>query len=870
MTRVGITVGCVVLLALAGVVLGQSYDRCDRAFPIPYVGFEMDSTTSGKIISNYTCDLYNMFSSSQGMYFVFTSATARWLTVSLCQGTSWDTILYIFTGCTSGKANTCVTFNEDYCGWQSQITWEAAEMTPYYIFVTGFQGAAGFFTITLTDADPPDNEFCTSAISIPQIPWSSGGNTKAAGYSNVSCRTGVTQAAGLWYTYSGNGSDIKAYTCKYSSIDTIVELYRGCPGTCSDWNDDSCDTGSELVWTATKGVTWYILVTSFNNIRGDFMLFVDYAGSPDHHSCSDAIRITELPFIESDTNDDIPTTRGSCIDDEERHTLWYVVHGTGQQLAAWTCMTNNYVFDTLIEIYDGCGASLPVGCISYNDDYCGVHSKVSWVSNDETDYYIGVSGFRADVNGGNFTLSVDAVEDAVNTVCWQATQITALPYDSSESTYSTSISVGGCGVEGNRFGKWFEVKLSGTVSKNVKATVCNNETTSSVLMEVYESCSMSQCIATSEEKTCNGKGIVEWVAVAQKSYFVFVTTPDTSYAFFHIDFYEDEPNEYSRCDTPYPITLPYSYTGETVTSVASYSPCQNAVKQGMWFSVIGTGNKIAAHTCSENTDYDTYISIIQACTNVTGNCIASNDDATGTTVCGQSQSRVTWVSVAGNLYYILVSGYGSATGIFQLTVLEETPSVNDDCTGAIDLSTQIYPYTAFGSNLYSIPSGGDCDVGSTTKGIWYKISGSSQTLRIDTCRTETTFDTEYEFYSGCDAATGLGTGCISTIIDDEYCVGLEAADRASSTFTTSKDANVYYWLFISGYDGAQGMAAVRVTDLTEESSSNPKDPGLSAGAKAGIVFAVFGGVAALGAAGFAGWWYYKKYYHPYQQIPDTH
>lgn len=57
-------------------------------------------------------------------------------------------------------------------------------------------------------------------------------------------------------------------------------------------------------------------------------------------------------------------------------------------------------------MYGFCVNAVGTTCITSNDDYCGVHALVTFDTVDK-DYYIAVSGFRGNIDGGNFTLYVN-------------------------------------------------------------------------------------------------------------------------------------------------------------------------------------------------------------------------------------------------------------------------------------------------------------------------------------------------------------------------------------------------------------------------------------------------------------------------------
>ncbi|KAH3757930.1 hypothetical protein Pelo_10224 [Pelomyxa schiedti] len=863
---------CTCLIASAA----QTGSACKSALTIGTVPYSYSGSTATLNVSSHYCNSDPSFNISKTQYFSFvlSGTSSKWLTASLCGSTSMDTLLYIYSTCTgagdSSVASSCVAWSDDKCGLQSEISYQFSPGITYYFGVTGWGNNAGFYTFDLYETPAPTNDECASPIAITFLPYVISGDTSTCVSGKSICRNN-TAAAGLWYSYVGNDTEILVQTCDETEMDTIIEVYRGC-NLCLTYNDDSCLTQSQVVFEASKGVTYYIFVTGYQNQRGTFFLTVANAPSADHHTCTEAVEIKSLPYVVTDSNALVPTSTSECAGGD-RHALFYVLHGTGATVMAATCTSENTAFDTIVEVYDSCLLDEGHVCIAWNDDYCGVHSMVKWEAEDQFDYYISVAGYRADINGGNFTLYVDYAGTQLNDVCWQATVIDSLPWDASGSTTGVQQSVcGGCsnGVGTPKYGLWYEILLSGP-ARPIEITACNNETSADVTIEVYTSCQCVECVTKDTGLLCSGKGNVQFMAGNNVPYFVYATT-GTDVGFFHLDFIEDVPNEYSHCTSALPITqLPWSYTGSTMTSESSYSPCTYNVKQGMWFSVTGTGNKMAAFTCSQYSDFDTFVSVHINCGNTS--CLAYNDDYTSLPItginCGAAQSYVTWTSEMGQIYYVLVNGWGDSIGVFQFSVIEETTPVNDDCAAAIDLSAVTLPYTLYGFTPLAVPSGGDCDT-ATRQGVWYKMLGVNNTYQFSTCHYSTTFDTRIEVYTSCSSTYKNASGCRTDIIDDGTCpLSLRQSVTFTIPFGANKDGSMV-WVFVTGDDSAQGLFQMAITDHTPSPKSEG-DNGLSAGAKAGIVFAVFGGIACLAGAGFAGWWYYTKHYKPqsYAIIPDT-
>ena len=86
------------------------------------------------------------------------------------------------------------------------------------------------------------------------------------------------------------------------------------------------------------------------------------------------------------------------------------------------------------------------------------------------------------------------------------------------------------------------------------------------------------------------------------------------------------------------------------------------VGNGVWYSLVGTGQTVTAHTCSEHTDFDTQITVFagEDCSSLS--CINFKDNN-----CGK-RSWVTFNTELGDVYKILVSGSGTSEGQFVLEV----------------------------------------------------------------------------------------------------------------------------------------------------------------------------------------------------------
>jgi hypothetical protein len=169
--------------------------------------------------------------------------------------------------------------------------------------------------------------------------------------------------------------------------------------------------------------------------------------------------------------------------------------------------------------------------------------------------------------------------------------------------------------------------------------------------------------------------------------------------------------------------------GDTLTATSDVGVAPNCDTTtgapGVWYKFTdasGFAAEVALFTCSDDTNYDTKLSVY------TGDpsdliCVVGNDDDCFTQ---PRHSTVAFLSDGNSTFYILVHGFGSSTGSFELT-LECTliPPPNDDIANAIDLMTVGCPFTdenvamSAATNEAGTPAG--CDINGAN-GVWYEFT----------------------------------------------------------------------------------------------------------------------------------------------------
>lgn len=182
------------------------------------------------------------------------------------------------------------------------------------------------------------------------------------------------------------------------------------------------------------------------------------------------------------------------------------------------------------------------------------------------------------------------------------------------------------------------------------------------------------------------------------------------------------------CSTATVVSCGSVVTGNTTSFTADNAPfcvTANGVGGGVWYKFTGTGANVTASLCGSS--FDTGIRVY-AGTCVSLPCIAGNAD-----FCG-AQSQVTWTSVMGTTYYILISGFGAAAGAYTLSitcVMPPTPL----CYAQVAIPYAPDPYTGTPLVLSD-----DVHSGVINMGMGFCFNGSTYTQCVISSNNYITFN----------------------------------------------------------------------------------------------------------------------------------
>ncbi|MBL0271713.1 MAG: hypothetical protein IPQ06_01245 [Chitinophagaceae bacterium] len=296
-------------------------------------------------------------------------------------------------------------------------------------------------------------------------------------------------------------------------------------------------------------------------------------------------------------------------------------------------------------------------------------------------------------------------------------------------------------------------------------------------------CASLVCV-TGNDDACGLQSSVTFTATLGTTYYVLVTGFGTASGAFTLTrtCIPAIPND--LCTGAITIGCGQTITGTTVGSTidAATPTCVTSLNTagGIWYTFVGNGAANTLTMCT-GTAYDSKIGVFTGtCAALV--CVTGNDD-----FCGL-QSQVTFATTLGTTYYVIVTGFGTATGAFTLT-RTSAPLPNDVCTGAININCgqTITGSTACGATLDAVPS---CTTTlNTAPGLWYQLVGDGSPVTLSLCGSS--FDTKIGVFRGTCAAL------VCVVGNDDFC-GLQ------SQVTFTANAGFTYYILVTGFGTANG------------------------------------------------------------------
>jgi hypothetical protein len=515
---------------------------------------------------------------------------------------------------------------------------------------------------------------------------------------------------------------------------------------------------------------------------------------PSNDTCQMATPLDCNVTVQGSTANATFSNAGTCGTSHSAPEVWYELIGTGGEIEVNTC-GDTFGFDTKLTVWTGSCESLV--CVGGNDDSpcpaSGLLSRVIFNSVEGQTYYVMVHGFSTAV--GQFDLNVVCDDDEPKPEgCVGDVDGDGLvgPGDLLALVDCWGRVSAGCesaDINDDGIVNWFDLLIVlGDWGCFDGPAPCGDP-------------DAGDCCIANGTPNCDDLACCEAVC-AQDSFCCEVEwdTLCASDANDICDICDVEDND--TCQTATPLECNVSVQGSTANATfTNAGTCGTThTAPDVWYTVIGTGGPIEVNTCGATFGYDTKLTVwTGSCSNL--QCVGGNDDA----ACPASGllSRVTFNSVDGQTYYIMVHGFSTATGPFDLNVICMDPPEPFECPdGASDEGEPCGEDTNGGCN--SDPSVfGSISCGETICGSSWAAGGTRDTDWYEIVTTETAEYTycgfaEFAFVIGLVDTGGSGNCADATALNP---FALGGAGQEVCVTTTLGPGT--YWWFIAhqGFEG---------------------------------------------------------------------
>jgi hypothetical protein len=250
-------------------------------------------------------------------------------------------------------------------------------------------------------------------------------------------------------------------------------------------------------------------------------------------------------------------------------------------------------------------------------------------------------------------------------------------------------------------------------------------------------------------------------------------------------------------------SLPAVVIGSTTLAGLDVGPsaCISDAKPGVWYSFTGTGGSIMVALC--NSSYDTQVAVFEGndCGSLT--CVGKNNNNC------TPQSRMTFPSQSGTVYWVLVYGRLDGFGDYEMSIESVTPPTNDKCADADPIG--LVPASYSGSTIAAgfEPLQPSCFDGEdfVAPGVWYSMEGDGGVYELSTCGSN--YVSRISIYE--DPTGSCTPASLICVTANEFgCDGLFGA-AAAFRATMGKKYLIYVHGRFRAYEGRTGDYQLTIT-----------------------------------------------------------
>jgi hypothetical protein len=376
-------------------------------------------------------------------------------------------VTYTFTTCSNGatftddpvmeilnSACTQVAYNDDNCGWGSEIVYTPTTSGTYYLRARGI----GYSACSMNIAYWRNSGVC---IACPSFDFDLYPSTTPQTTGNFAL---LPDGCRMYRTYMYANTTYNFSVCSNGGSYTDDTVFEILDGTCTNvaYSDDFCSLGSQISYTPTTTGYHYFRARGFG--YSACSMNVAYWRDPGVCVVCPAFDFSITPTYVFQTHSS-GVGIGGCKKYEMNLTA-------GVEYVFTFCDGGgSATYDTYLTLLNSTCAQ-----VATNDDsYCGLSSHMVYTAPTTGTYYLEVNSCCIGGTGGNYTLAYKA-NCTSSDDCLCATPITALPFNSgvvsNVGATNETLPSSGCGTMGSTL--WYTITGTGNRMRLSTCDVATN------------------------------------------------------------------------------------------------------------------------------------------------------------------------------------------------------------------------------------------------------------------------------------------------------------------------------------------------------------------------------------------------------------
>lgn len=436
-------------------------------------------------------------------------------------GSSFDTLLGVYTGSTVGALTLIASNDDTSTNQQSAVSFAAVAGTVYRIAVDGFEAAFGNVVLRWNLGLGNDNFVNGQMISgaAGTVTGSTAGATKEPDEPAHADNDG---GASIWYYWTAPASGGATIDTAGSSFDTVLGVYTGSSvGALSvvASNDDFDGLTSSVSFNAVAGTGYRIAVDGFNGTPGSVVLNWLLTPGQDRFAGGQVISGTAGSVAGSNAGATKEAGEPDHAGNVGGKSIWYSWTAPGSGPATFDTIGSS--FDTLLGVYTGTSVGA-LTLIESNDDIAtnNFRSRVSFPARAGTVYRIAVDGYGGE--SGNVTLNWQLVITDGNNNFANAYPITGSAGSTNGNNAAATKQAGEPNHGGNEGGK--SIWYSWTAPNGNSVTMDTIGSDFDTLLGVYTGGGVGALtlVAGNDDTETNTQSRVSFIPVAGTTYRIAV------------------------------------------------------------------------------------------------------------------------------------------------------------------------------------------------------------------------------------------------------------------------------------------------------------------------------------------------------------